>query len=190
MKKKTLLLIGIIIITVASLFLLFLNRKRDYKDDNNTLYSIKFGNIKLRFERYDYVLGQNQLVGVEKSTNYGKNYKNITKTPITVSMESKFIFFNEKLGFAVKRPNITKEKGKYYGMYVTKNGGKTFQLSEINYENNDIEILTIEDVPYYEKRKLKLHCSIYQIKSDHSGYENKDLYFTTKDDGKTWKLDS
>ena len=73
-------------------------------------------------------------------------------------------------------------------MYVTKDGGKTFILSEINYENPNIEILTIEDVPYYENGELKLHCSIYQVKSDYSGYENVDLYFITDDDGETWNL--
>ena len=37
------------------------------------------------------------------------------------------------------------------------------RLSKITYENPGVEILTIEDVPYYEKNILKLHCSIYQI---------------------------
>ena len=74
-------------------------------------------------------------------------------------------------------------------MYVTKDGGKTFLLSEINYDNPNIEILTIEDVPYYEDNDLKLHCSIYQVKQDNSGYEDKDLYFISKDDGVTWNLE-
>ena len=37
------------------------------------------------------------------------------------------------------------------------------RLSKITYENPGVEILTIEDVQYYEKNILKLHCSIYQI---------------------------
>lgn len=192
MKKKYIIILGIVlIILVAIMLAFFLNKKElDYPDDENTLYSIKFGNVKLRFERYDYVLGQNQLVGVQKSTNYGKDYEDITKEGITVSMEPKFIFFNEKFGFAVKKPNNIKDNGKYYGMYVTKDGGKTFKLSEINYDKSGIEILTIEDVPYYENDILKLYCSIYQIKSDGSGYEDVDLYFITKDEGETWELDS
>lgn len=64
------------------------------------------------------------------------------------------------------------------------------RLSKITYENPGVEILTIEDVPYYEKNILKLHCSIYQIKSDGSGYEDVDLYFITKDDGEIWELDN
>ena len=190
MKKKYLIIIGIILVTIVAIILaIVLNKKeQDYPDDENTLYSIKFGNVKLRFERYDYALGQNQLVGVQKSTNNGKDYEDVTKSGITVSMEPKFVFFNEKFGFAVKKPNNIKTNGKYFGMYVTKDGGKTFILSEINYENPNIEILTIEDVPYYENGKLKLHCSIYQVKSDYSGYENVDLYFITDDEGETWHL--
>ena len=180
MKKKNIIIIVIMIlvIIIAVILAIVLNKKElDYPDDENTLYSIKFDNIKLRFERYDYALGQNQIVGVQKSTNYGKDYEDISKEGITVSMEPKFVFLNEKLGYAVKKPNNIKENGKYYGMYVTKDGGKTFKLSEITYENSEIENLTIEDVPYYEKDKLKLHCSIYQVKEDGSGYEDVDLYF-------------
>ena len=191
-KKYTIIIIAIIIlIAIITSLVLILNKKQmDYPDDENTLYSIKFNNVKIRFERYDYVLGQNQLVGVQKSTNYGKDFEDISKDGIVVSMEPKFIFFNENLGFAVKKSNNIKENGKYYGMYVTKDGGKTFDLSEIVFEQSGIEVLTIEDVPYYENNKLKLHCSIYQVKSDGSGYENVDLYFTTNDEGKTWIIEN
>ena len=193
MKKKNIIIIVIMIlvIIIAVILAIVLNKKElDYPDDENTLYSIKFDNIKLRFERYDYALGQNQIVGVQKSTNYGKDYEDISKEGITVSMEPKFVFLNEKLGYAVKKPNNIIENGKYYGMYVTKDGGKTFKLSEITYENSEIENLTIEDVPYYEKDKLKLHCSIYQVKADESGYEDVDLYFVTSDDGETWIIEN
>ena len=192
MNKKYLIIIGIILVIIVAVILaIVLNKKeQDYPDDENTLYSIKFGDVKLRFERYDYVLGQNQLIGVQKSTNNGKDYEDVTKSGITVSMEPKFVFFNEKFGFAVKKPNNIKTNGKYFGMYVTKDGGKTFKLSEINYDKSGIEVLTIEDVPYYENDILKLHCSIYQIKSDGSGYEDVDLYFITKDEGETWELDN
>ena len=55
--------------------------------------------------------------------------------------------------------------------------------------NPNIEILTIEDVPYYEKELLKLPCSIYQVKEDNSGYEDVDLIFISADSGLTWNLD-
>ena len=191
MKKRN--IIGIIIILVVIIVgtVILINNKDNYNniEDENTLYSIKFDNTILRFERYDYVSGQNQLVGVQKSTNNGKDFEDVSKEGITVSMEPKFIFLNEKLGFAVKKPNNTKDNNKYFGMYVTKDGGKTFILSEINYDNPNIEILTIEDVPYYEDNDLKLHCSIYQVKQDNSGYEDIDLYFISKDEGVTWNLE-
>ena len=189
MKKRN--IIGIIIILVViivGIVILITNNKTNIEDEN-TLYSIKFDNTILRFERYDYVSGQNQLVGVQKSTNNGKDFEDVSKEGITVSMEPKFIFLNEKLGFAIKKPNNKKDNNKYHGMYVTKDGGKTFILSEINYDNPNIEILTIEDVPYYEDNDLKLHCSIYQVKEDNSGYEDIDLYFISKDDGVTWNLE-
>ena len=187
MKKKILLITGLIIIIIAIVTTIVINViNKEYPDDENTLYSIKFNNVKLRFERYDYAIGQNQIVGVQKSTNRGKDYEDITKEPITVSMEPKFIFFNEKLGFAIQKSNNMKSNNQYHGMYVTKDGGKTFILSSINYDNPKIEVLTIEDVPYYENGKLKLHCSIYQVKSDGTGYEDIDIYFITNDDGETW----
>ena len=190
MKKKYIIILGIVlVIIIAILLAVFLNKKElDYPDDENTLYSIKFDNIKLRFERYDYVLGQNQLVGVEKTTNKGKNYEKLTDEPIIVSMEPKFIFINEKLGFAISKPNLTKSNN-YIGVKVTQDGGKTFTDGKINYNNPNIDILTIEDVPYVEKDLLKLPCSIYQVKADHSGYEDVKLIFSSSDNGLTWNIE-
>ena len=135
MKKKIIIsiLILVVLLVVAGGIFLFLNR--EYPDDENTLYTIKFGNTKLRFERYDYSLGQNQIVGVEKTTNKGRTYEKLTGEPIIVSMEPKFIFINEKLGFAISKPNLTKSN-KYMGVKVTQDGGKTFIDGEINYNNH------------------------------------------------------
>ena len=160
----------------------------EYPDDKDTLYSVKFGNTKLRFERYDYAVGQNQVVGVEKSTNKGKSYKKLTETPILVSMEPKFIFLNEKMGFAIAKSNLAKSNN-YAGVKVTKDGGKTFVDGKINYDNPDIEILTVDDFPYLENNVLKLPCSIYQFKDDKSGYEDKKLTFVSVDNGLTWNLE-
>lgn len=63
------------VIIVLSLGLVFFFLNREYPDDENTLYSIKFGDVKLRFEKYDDVLGQNQTVGVERSINRGRTYE-------------------------------------------------------------------------------------------------------------------
>lgn len=186
MKKNCLILIISIIILIVIIGAIFINR--EYPDDENTLYSIKFDDFKLKFQRYDYALGQNQLVAVEKSTNKGKNYERITDELITVSMQSKFVFLNEKLGFAISSPNLTKDNN-YQGFKVTKDGGKSFVNATINYDNPDVSILTVEDVPYYEKDVLHVKCSIYQVKEDGTGYEEVELIFISLDEGLTWYIE-
>jgi len=186
MKKKYLIFIitGLSLIIIVSLFIFF-NRKNI--NDENTLYTINFENIKLRIERYDYSLGQNQIVGVERSVNNG-NYESITKEPLIVSMEPKFVFLNKNLGFVISKSNLTKTNN-YLGIKVTSDGGITFSNGIINYDNPNIEVLTIEDVPYYENDLLKLSCSIYQIREDKNGYETKNLTFVSTDNGLTWNLE-
>ncbi|MBR4178964.1 MAG: hypothetical protein IKR57_06430, partial [Bacilli bacterium] len=61
MKKKIIIIVSILIILLLITGGIFLFLNREYPDDENTLYTIKFGNTKLRFERYDYSLGQNQI---------------------------------------------------------------------------------------------------------------------------------
>ncbi len=178
----------VLLIFVLVISFLFLNQEKEYLDDENTLYAIKFDNLKIRFKRYDYALGQNQLVIVEKSIDNGKTYERITNEFITVSMNPKFVFLSAELGFVITKPNLTKENN-YIGIKVTQDGGKTFIDGKINYENSAIEILTVEEIPYYEKGVLKLHCSIYQVKEDHTGYEDIDLFFTSIDRGLTWNLE-
>jgi len=188
MKKKIIILIGVVTILVIGIAILMNMDKKYPYEDENTLYYIEFDNEILRFERYDYSLGQNQLVGVQKSVNKGKTFENITEENIIVSMEPKFIFLNKKLGFAISKSNLTKNND-YIGVKVTQDGGKTFTDGKINYDNPNIEILTVEGVPYYDNNELKLKCSIYQVKDDHTGYEDVELIFISVDDGLTWNLD-
>lgn len=187
MKKRYLIPIIIIFIFILiAIGIHFFSNKKN-KDDINTLYKTQFGDTKIKFERYDYSLGQNQIVGVEKSENKGKTYKKLTKEPIIVSMDPKFIFINKKLGFAISKPNLSKSNN-YMGVKVTQDGGKTFIDGKINYNNPNIDILTVEDVPYMEDNLLFLPCSIYQVNKDNSGYENVKLIFISDDDGLTWNL--
>ena len=185
MKKRYLTAIVILILIIGAI-IVFVNR--EYPDDENTLYSIKFEDFKLRFQRYDYALGQNQLVAVEKSTNKGKTYEKLTHELITVSMEPKFVFLNKKLGFVISKPNLTKDNN-YMGFKVTQDGGKTFVNAVINYNNPNISILTIDDVPYYENDVLHVKSSIYQVKSDARGYEDVPLILISLDKGLTWYLE-
>ena len=176
-------LILVVIVLIIGLVFFFINR--EYPDDENTLYTIKFDNVKIRVERYDYSLGQNQIVGVEKSTNNGKSYQKITKEPINVSMEPEFIFLNEKLGFILSKPNLSKSNN-YSGLKVTQDGGKTFTDAIINYDNPNIDIITFVTVPYKIDNELYLELSITQVKADQSGYEDVKLLFNSTDNGLTW----
>ena len=150
-------------------------------------YKKTFKDVVIKVERYDYSIGQNQIIGIEKSTNNGKDYIKVTDEPITVSMEAKYIFLDENLGFIITKPDITKSNN-YNGVKVTHDGGKTFIDGTINYTDPDIETITVKDVPYKEENVLKLPCSIYQTKKDKTGYEDKDITFYSTDKGLTWIL--
>ena len=184
MKKKIVVLI--IMVLIMGVFLFAFRKKYSYEDEN-TLYYIELGKTILRFERYDYSLGQNQIIEVQKSENEGKTFEDVTEEKIIVSMKPKFIFLNEKLGFAIAKSNLTKDND-YMGVKVTQDGGKTFADGTINYDNPDINVLTILDVPMYDQNILKLNCSIYQATKDGSGYEDIELIFVSFDNGLTWNL--
>ena len=175
----------IIIISVIVFACIYIFNKAPI--DENKLYSKQFNKTFLKFERYDYVLGQNMIVGVEKSTDKEKTYTKVTKEPIVVSNEAKFMFLTERLAFIISTNNLQKNNN-YKGFKVTTDGGKTFYDAQINYENDNIEILTIEDFPYYEKNTLKLKCSIYTINKSKDGYENVELLFESNDNGLSWNL--
>ena len=188
MKKKVIIVLVIVALIISCIIALFLLNKKYPYEDENTLYYIEFKNEILRFERYDYSSGQNQVVGVQKSSNKGKTFENVTKEPIILSMEPEMIFLDKNLGFAIAKPNLTKQND-YIGFKVTQDGGASFTNSKINYDNPNIEILTVESTPYFENNVLKVECSIYQVKEDKSGYEDVELIFTSTDSGLTWNLD-
>lgn len=187
MLKKSSKIIGIIISLIAIIIFVYIYIFNKPTVDENKLYSKQFGSTFLKFERYDYTLGQNMIVGVEKSTDKEKTYVKLTKEPVVVSNEAKFIFITEKLGFIIGTNNLQKHND-YRGFKVTTNGGITFSDAKINYENENIEVLTIEDFPYYDKNTLKLKCSIYDVNKNKDGYETVELLFESKDNGLSWNL--
>ena len=184
--KKKIIIISSIVIFIGIIGLILLLQKKDVIDEN-TLYSVKINETILRIERYDYSLGQNQIVGVEKSLDNGKTYEKLTNEGIIVSMEPMFTFLDENQGFIISKANLS-SSNEYLGFKVTNDGGKTFSNAIINYDNPDIEVLTITSVPYKENNYLILPCSIYQVKEDKSGYENKTINFISNDNGITWNL--
>lgn len=68
-------------------------------------------------------------------------------------------------------------------------GGKTFIVSKFDYQNDNVNYISIEKLPYYEKNTLKIECSVYQINTTNDGYENKVSVFTSNDYGLNWILE-
>ncbi len=166
------------------------NEKIEYNENDNYIlpideevfYEKKFDNVILRFSKLDSVLGQNSIVHVLKSTNNGEDFTPVSESYIKVSNEAKFTFLTEDLGFAITAENI-KINNLNNSVYVTLDGGKTFQNAQINYSNNEIEYLKVTKVPYLENDELILDCS-YIIKKD----ERVNLKFFSTDQGLTWNL--
>lgn len=158
-------------------------------ENEEVLYEKKFDDTILRFGKVDNVLGQNMLVHVLRSKDNGKNFYIVSDDVIQVSNEAKFGFLNENLGFAINTGKIYLDNSKT-GLYVTIDSGKTFTSSNFKYTNENVDYISIEGIPYYENNVLKIKCSVYQINSKKDGYENKELIFTSNDNGLTWNLES
>lgn len=151
--------------------------------DAKVLYEYKKDNHILRFVNVDYVLGQNQLVGVVESLDNGKTFNWKTKGVIQVSNEAKFIFLDESIGFAINTGKVYLD-GSKTAIYVTNDGGRTLEESKIIYNTDRKDTLDIDGLPYIEDGKLKIKCLEYVNK-----YEDKELIFVSKNKGKMWELE-
>ena len=154
--------------------------------DDNVLYEVKFGKTVIRIRKTDDVMPQNMAVSVYKSTDKGKNFQCISDS-IIVSQEAKFIFLDENIGFIISSGNIWLNKTSK-DLYVTTDGGKTFDVSKINYKNEDVEYMSVVDFPYFEEDILHLECSIYTLNDKRDGYKDVKLDFISEDNGLTWNL--
>lgn len=157
-------------------------------EDGEVLYEKKFDQTILRFSKIDNVSGQNMLVHVIKSKDDGESFYVVSEDPIQVSNEAKFVFLSKTLGFAVSTGNIDLNNNNQ-GLTVTNDGGKTFTSVNVEYENPDVDYITIEKIPYYEKDSLKMKCSVYQLNSNRDGYEDKEITFISNDNGLHWQLE-
>lgn len=156
-------------------------------EDEEVLYERKFDDVILRFTKVDSVLGQNDLVRVLRSRDGGKNFYGITNEAIKVSSEAKFVFLNNKLGFVISTGDYYLDSDIGY-LYVTQDGGITFNKSKFNYTNERVSFISIVDFPYFEDDILKIKCSVYDFRSDGTGYETVYLIFASHDNGLTWDL--
>lgn len=157
--------------------------------DEEVLYEKKFNKTILRFSKIDSILGQNMLVHVVKSKDGGNNFYVISDDAIQVSNDAKFVFLSETLGFAISTDQLSINNGKS-GLFVTNDGGKTFMIANIEYENSKNDYITIQKEPYSENNLLKMKCSVYQLNDNRDGYEDKELTFFSKDNGLHWQLEN
>lgn len=182
--KNKLLIISLIILCILIMWPIFISRS---ETDENMLYRKKFQDVVLKIERYDYVVGQQMTVGVEKSTDKGKHYTRLTDVPVVVSMQARFLFLNESLVF-IDSTGYVNRNNDFVGFKVSQDGGKTFQNAKFNYVNERVDLITIEDLPYYDGDTLKLNCSVYDVTSDRDGYQDMKIVFSSVDNGLTWNL--
>lgn len=174
-----------------------IDKNNDFDDSDNyvlpeneeVLYERKFNKTILRFGKVNNVLDQNMLVHVLRSKDNGKNFYVVSDDVIQVSNEAKFVFLNENLGFAISTGKIYLDNSKV-GLYTTNDSGKTFISAKFNYSNDNVDYISIEEVPYYDNDTLKIKCSVYQINSNKDGYEDKELVFISNDNGLNWNLES
>lgn len=189
MKKKWRVLLFTILCFIGIAIIAHFTKEQPIEvDDEDILYSQQFGNVILKFKRYDYALGQNWIVGVLKSTDNGNSYVAVTDEAITVSYEARFRFLNESLGFVISTGYVSRSN-EFLGLLVTQDGGKTFLNAKFNYDNEEVDLITILDFPSYEGDTLKLPCSIYTVKEDKSGYEDVEILFYSFDNGLTWNYE-
>lgn len=152
-------------------------------EESDFLYEKKFGKTVLRFNKVDNVLGQNIIVKVFKSEDNGENFYPVSDEFIKVSKEARFVFLNDELGFALSTGKISL-KDDIECMYVTQDGGKTFEKTTFNFDGDSANYLDINGLPYFEDDKLKLNASVYKNR-----YEDIDLIFISNDNGIRWNLE-
>ena len=178
--KKLLVSLLIVILFIGIIFLIMiLDKTPELLNDEDIVYTKTFDEEILQVKRYDYSLGQRMIVGVEKSNNNGKNFEKVTQEMVEVSLEAKIEFLNKNLGFIIDTGYLDRNRN-FKGLLVTNDGGITFKQAEITYNNENVDLISIKKMPYYENDKLKLECSFYIV--DH----NEDLVYYSVDNGNTW----
>ena len=175
------------------------HKKQSYSKVNkeNILYSETFGDTTLIFESIGEYDAMNQNVVVKKSVDGGKNYVNVTTNPVPVSKtlseirKPQFIFFDEYTGLIMYNSWILDTSFTY--IYVTQNGGKTFEKANIDWSGLNYSLCEIKNLPYKERYKLIMPClTTKQTEWDKYGYPQKfedvTIIFESDDYGSNWKL--
>ncbi len=155
-------------------------------EDMDVLFEKKIDENIIKFVKLDDSLGNKNIVQVIKSTNNGKTYEVISDNPLNITKQAKYQIINENILFASNEDIIKLNNNA--NLYISTDGGKTFVDSNINYQNENVEFITIEKMPYQENNKLKFICSIYQLNSNKDNYETKELIFISNDNGLNWYI--
>ncbi len=188
MKREDISIIIAIVVALIVDFLIFTNFQQNKDEDSvideKELYTEAFDDICLKFDRY-MVFGNKMAVGVEKSVDGCKTYRQVTSNYVVVSDESKFEFINENQAFIISEEKLTRSND-FKGLKVSNDGGITFGDARFQFIHDKVDVLNIMEFPYVEGDKLKIKCIIYEPNDD--GYHEKILTFTSDDNGLNWHL--
>lgn len=149
---------------------------------NENVISWEFdNNIKVKIVNHGSWSGKDILT-IEKSIDGGLNYEIQNASGFDAHYGWSAVFISPNIGF-INDPGIP-GNGENWGLYVTIDGGKTFELANIIHPVQiEEESLFVDGVPYYEDNELLL--KIYTI--NHSKVPEKTYYeFYSNDNGKTW----
>lgn len=155
--------------------------EKEEKFERKILYEKQIDELKLiRVVVIDYIIGQRQVIEIEKTFDGGKTWNGQTNNGMMIHNGAEFIFIDENLGF-INDLGLAGTEGDNRALYRTIDGGKSFKKIDITW-GNEKEELYIEDVPYKEGQILKL--KVYVQLRDEKVYYN--LY--SDDNGLNWKM--
>ncbi len=158
-------------------------------EDGKLLYEKTFDDTIIRILQYDYALGRKMLIKVIASTDGGDNFYNVSKEQIQIGIDgSKYTFLTPKIGFICSKGIVSFDDNGIGSFKVTTDGGKTFTEAKIKYAPNDQ--VSVDTMPYYEKGELLMKCVTKVWNPKTEMFEDKELIFTSSDDGSNWFLKS
>ena len=159
------------------------NTEKQQSDNyNENVINWEFdNNVKVKIVNHGSWSGKDILT-IEKSIDGGLNYEIQNASGFDAHYGWRALFISPNVGF-INDPGIA-GNGDNSGLYVTIDGGKTFELANIIHPAQIEErSLFIDGLPYYEDNKLSL--KIYTI--NYSKVPKKTYYeFYSNDNGKTW----
>ncbi len=146
------------------------------------LYTKKINEqIYYRIMKIDVALAQRIIITVEKSVDGGKEYSNqLSNKFITVNNETKYEFINENIIF-INDNGISGQSVADRALLASQDGGKTFERIKLNLNDDLIDYIYFEEMPYFENDKLRLKVQAYLTKDPEI------LNLISIDNGLTWE---